>query len=303
MDQEKTADTFKSGYIGIIGRPNVGKSTLLNALLGEKLAIITNRPQTTRTRILGIRNSPDCQMIFLDTPGIHKPMSRLNEIMVETAWKTAGDADVLLLIIDAVDGITAEDREIIDAAKKMEITTFLIINKVDLIQKPNLLALIDKCRGLHDFAEYVPISALHFENLDLLVKLIHRHLPAGPAYYPEDQFTDQTERFMVSEIIREKAILQTRQEIPYVIAVEVESWREDMDKNLVHISATIFVEKDSQKAIVIGSGGIKLREIGRMARLDIEKMLGKKVFLELWVKEKGGWRDDERALSQFGYQP
>lgn len=303
MDQEKTADIFKSGYIGIIGRPNVGKSTLLNALLGEKLAIITNRPQTTRTRILGIRNSPDCQMIFLDTPGIHKPMSRLNEIMVETAWKTAGDADVLLLIIDAVDGITAEDREIIDAAKKMEITTFLIINKVDLIQKPNLLALIDKCRDLHDFAEYVPISALHFENLDLLVKLIRRHLPAGPAYYPEDQFTDQTERFMVSETIREKAILQTRQEIPYVIAVEVEGWREDADKNLVHIIATIFVEKDSQKAIVIGSGGIKLREIGRMARLDIEKMLGKKVFLELWVKEKGGWRDDERALSQFGYQP
>ncbi|MDH4100876.1 MAG: GTPase Era [Nitrospirota bacterium] len=302
MDQSAGTGQFRSGYIGIVGRPNVGKSTLLNALLGEKVAIITNRPQTTRTRILGIKNLPGCQMIFLDTPGIHKPMSRLNEIMVETAWKSAKDADVLLVVIDAVEGITRDDREIIDIARELEKPTLLIINKVDLVHKPTLLTLMKKCSELHDFVQLVPISALRFENLDLLVKLIPQYLPEGPAYFPDDQFTDQTERFMATEIIREKAILQTHQELPYVIAVELENWHEESDRDLVNIAAVIYVEKDSQKAIVIGSGGLKLREIGRLARLDIEKLIHKKVFLELWVKEKGSWRDDERALSQFGYE-
>lgn len=303
MDQKTAPEDFRSGFIGIVGRPNVGKSTILNGIIGDKLAIISNLPQTTRNRIVGIKTISDCQMVFLDTPGIHKPISRLNEIMVEMAWKVAGDSDILLFVIDAVDGLLEEDLVIIEAIRKIDVTTFLVINKVDLIQKPELLKIIDHCRELHDFAEYVPVSALRFENIDLLIDLIRKYLPVGPPYYPEDQFTDQTERFMAAETIREKIIQQTRQEIPYVVAVEVESWVEEEGRNLVRIGATIYVEKDSQKAIIIGNGGIRLREIGRLARLEIEKMVGKKVFLEMWVKARGGWRDDERALSQFGYRP
>lgn len=303
MDQKTAPEDFRSGFIGIVGRPNVGKSTILNAIIGDKLAIISNLPQTTRNRIVGIKTISDCQMVFLDTPGIHKPISRLNEIMVEMAWKVAGDSDILLFVIDAVDGLLEVDLEIIEALRKIDVTTFLVINKVDLVQKPELLKIIDHCRALHEFAEYVPVSALRFENIDLIVNLIRKYLPVGPPYYPEDQFTDQTERFMAAETIREKIIQQTRQEIPYVVAVEVESWVVEEGRNLVRIGATIYVEKDSQKAIIIGNGGIRLREIGRLARLEIEKMLGKKVFLEMWVKARGGWRDDEGALSQFGYRP
>jgi len=288
---------FKSGFISLIGRPNVGKSTLLNALLGEKIAIISDKPQTTRNRILGILNQPAAQMVFLDTPGIHKPMHRMNEVMVKTALATYGEVDVILVLVEATEKPGAGDKFIIETLSKVKTPVFLLINKVDLIKKEALLPLIRECSTLYPFAEIIPVSALK-NDLAGLVDSILKRLPQGPKYFPDDQLTDQPERFVVSEIIREKVFQLTKEEIPYSTAVVIEDMKEEPD--ITRITATIYVERDSQKGILIGKGGAMLKRIGPLARQDAEKLLGVKVFLQLWVKVKKGWREDDRMLRNIG---
>jgi len=288
---------FKSGFISIIGRPNVGKSTLLNSLLGEKIAIISDKPQTTRNRILGIVSRPGAQMVFMDTPGIHKPMHKMNEAMVQTALATYDEVDVVLMLVEATERPGAGDKFIIGTLSKLKTPVFLVINKVDLIRKEALLPLIQEFSALHDFAEFIPVSALK-NDLGGLVETILKRLPQGPKYFPDDQLTDQPERFVVSEIIREKVFELTKDEIPYSTAVVIEEMKEEPE--LTRITAIIYVERDSQKGILIGKGGAMLKQIGTLARKDAEKLLGAKIFLQLWVKVKKGWREDERMLKNIG---
>ena len=294
MSEEKN---FKSGFISIIGRPNVGKSTLLNALLGEKIAIISDKPQTTRNRILGVVNMPGMQMVFMDTPGIHKPMHKMNEFMVKTALSTYNEVDVILLLVEATEKPGGGDKYIIETLKQVKTPVFLLINKVDLVEKERLLPLIGEFSTLYNFAEIIPISALR-NDVGGLLDAISRRLPQGPQYFPEDQLTDQPERFIVSEIIREKVFELTKEEIPYSTAVAIEEVKEEPD--ITKIAAVIYVERDSQKGILIGKGGTMLKRIGTLAREDSEKLLGMKIFLKLWVKVKKGWREDERMLRNLG---
>ncbi len=288
---------FKSGFISIIGRPNVGKSTLLNALLGEKIAIISDKPQTTRNKILGIVNHPGAQMVFLDTPGIHKPMHRMNEFMVQTALRTYNEVDVILMLVEATELPGAGDRFIIETLAKVKTPVFLLINKVDLIKKDGLLPLMQEYSKLYNFTEIIPVSALK-NDLGGLLDTILKRLPQGPQYFPDDQLTDQPERFIVSEIIREKIFELTKEEIPYATAVIIEEMKEEPDITRIH--AAIIVERDSQKGILIGKGGSMLKKIGTLARLDAEKLLGAKIFLKLYVKVKKGWREDEHMLKNIG---
>lgn len=288
---------FRSGFIAIVGRPNVGKSTLLNSLLGEKIAITSDKPQTTRNRILGIVSRPDAQMVFLDTPGIHKPMHKMNEVMVKTALATYNETNVILMLVEAVERPGAGDKFIIDTLSSVKTPVFLLINKTDLIKKDALLPLIQEYAALYPFAEIIPVSALK-NDLGGLVESILKRLSPGPKYFPEDQLTDQPERFVVSEIIREKVFELTKDEIPYSTAVAIEEMKEEPE--LTRITAIIYVERDSQKGILIGKGGAMLKQIGTLARQDAEKLLGVKVFLQLWVKVKKGWREDEHSLRNFG---
>ncbi|MDH4163643.1 MAG: GTPase Era [Nitrospirota bacterium] len=289
--------SFRSGFIAIVGRPNVGKSTLMNSLLGEKISITSNKPQTTRNRIRGIVSRPDCQLVFIDTPGIHKPVHRMNELMVETALKTYSEVDVILFLVEATERPGGGDRFIIESLSKVRTPVFLLINKVDLIEKERLLPLIQEFSGLHSFAEIIPVSALK-KDLGGLVEAILKRLPEGPRYFPDDQLTDQPERFIAAEIVREKVFELTKDELPYSSAVVIESMKEEPEITRIH--ATIYVDRDSQKGIVIGKNGALLKEIGTRARLDIEKLLGVKVFLQLWVKVKKGWREDDRMLKNIG---
>jgi len=288
---------FRSGFIAIIGRPNVGKSTLMNCLLGEKISIISDKPQTTRNRIRGILTLPDAQLVFLDTPGIHKPLHKMNEIMVKTALGTYGEVDVIMLLVEATERPGAGDKFIIETLSKIKTPVFLVINKVDLIAKERLLPLMQELSGLYPFAEIIPVSALK-QDLGGLLDALLKRLPKGPKYFPDDQLTDQPERFVVTEIIREKIFELTKEEIPYSTAVVIEQMKEE--PNLTSIHAMIYVERDSQKGIVIGKNGALLKEIGTRARLDAEKLLGVKVFLQLWVKVKKGWRDDDYMLRNVG---
>lgn len=292
---------FKCGFISILGRPNVGKSTLFNRILGEKLAIVSEKPQTTRNRILGIKNVEGGQLIFLDTPGIHKGQSRLNERMRSTAITSGQDADVLLILTDAHEPDTEKDRDVIDTLKESPGTSFLVINKIDLVKKETLLPLMDQYRTLHPFQEIVPVSAATGDGTERLLEVVLPYLPESPPYYPVDMLTDQSERFLVSEMIREKVIECCYQEIPFSTAVTVESFKEQEEKNLIVIHATIHVERDSQKRIVIGKGGQKLKQIGQRAREEIEVFFGKRVFLELWVDIVRNWTQDPQALSRLGY--
>jgi len=294
MPQDKE---FRSGFIAIVGRPNTGKSTLMNCLLGEKVSITSDKPQTTRNRIRGILTLPEAQLVFIDTPGIHKPLHRMNELMVNTALGTYGEVDVILFLVEATERPGAGDRFIIDSLAKVTTPVFLVINKVDLVPKERVLPLIQEFSGLHPFAEIIPVSALK-QDLGGLVDTIVKRLPAGPKYFPDDQYTDQPERFIVAEIIREKVFELTKEEIPYSTAVVIEQMLEEPELTRVH--ATIFVDRDSQKGIVIGKHGALLKEIGTRARLDAEKLLGVKVFLQLWVKVKKGWREDDRMLRNIG---
>jgi len=292
---------FKSGFIGIIGRPNVGKSTLLNSILGEKLAIITHKPQTTRNRIMGIWNTENAQFIFVDTPGIHSARTPLNRIMVRTATDTFTDSDILLLVVEAGQEVHHDDLLIIESLKATQTPTFLILNKIDLTRKEQLLPLMDSYRNLRPFAELIPISALTGEGIPLLLDELWKYLPEGPRYFPEDMMTDSSERFIAAEIIREKILLLTHKEIPYATAVVVDVFKEDEAKNLIRIQAAINVEKESQKGIIIGKRGSMLKEIGTRARMDMEKFFATRIYLELFVRVRKEWTKDPKMLREFGY--
>ena len=292
----------KAGYISILGRPNVGKSTLFNRFVGDKIAIVSKRPQTTRNRILGIRNMENAQLIFLDTPGIHEGRSALNRRMVETAMASGQDAEVLLFIVEASSPLLEKDRKAIESLKGTRGIPFLVINKIDLIKKGALLPMIDRYQKLHAFQEIIPVSAATGEGVDIVLKSILDVLPESPPFFPEEIITDQTERFLASEIIREKVIQQAYQEIPYSTAVTIESFKEKPEKNLVVIQGTIHLERDSQKKILIGRGGQKLKDIGEAARKEIEAFLGTRVYLELWVNVQDNWTRDPRALDRLGYR-
>jgi GTP-binding protein Era len=299
---EKTVANFKSGFIALIGRPNAGKSTLLNRLLGQKLAIVSNRPQTTRNRILGIRNLPSGQIIFLDTPGIHPSKSVLNRAFVKTALATYSEVDGVCFLIEADRPDVPENEFILETLKEVGKPVFLLINKIDLVAKEELLPVMERFSRRRSFARIIPVSGLKGEGVDILLRELLEALPEGPRLFPEDQITDLSERFLAAELIREKIFRLTRDEIPYATAVEVEEFKEREEKNLIAIKAIIQVERESQKGVLIGKNGRMLKEIGRLAREDMEKLLGARVFLELWVKVEKNWRDDPRELRRMGFQ-
>lgn len=290
---------FKSGFVAIIGRPNAGKSTLVNTLVGRKVAIVSPRPQTTRNRIQGILNRDDAQMVLIDTPGIHKPDSVLNRQMMDELQRALEGVDILSLIVDATADFGAGDRFAIEWVKRFHGPVFLLLNKVDRIRKPLLLPLIERYRQAFDFAEIFPISALTGEGCPDLVSGWLRYLPEAPPYFPQDQFTDQPERFLAAEIVREKAILATREEIPHAIAVLVDSFEESGD--LIKIRATIYVEREGQKGILIGKGGEMMKKIGTQARKELESILGAKIFLELFVKVQPNWRQNPALVRQLDW--
>jgi len=291
-------ESFRSGYVSFSGRPNVGKSTLLNVVLGQKIAIVADRQQTTRNRILGIKNCPEAQIIFVDTPGIHDPRHALGSIMVKTARDVLSEMDLLVFVAEP--HFIDKDRYIIESFKNLSKPVILLINKIDKIKKPEILSLIDDYRNIFPFKEIIPVSAIKHDGIDLFLIKVLEYLPYGPKYFSDDLVTDQMERFMVSEIIREKIIGSTSEEIPHSVAVEVINWTEKKD-GLVVIGANIYVERQGQKGIIIGHRGKLLKHIGTMSRLDIEKLLDAKIFLELWVKVKKGWRDDKKMLDELGY--
>ena len=293
------AAPYRSGFVALVGRPNVGKSTLLNRLLGGKIAIISDKPQTTRTRILGVKHLPVAQMVFLDTPGIHKPKFRLNQRMVDVALNVLDEADLAFFLVEAMEPPGPGDRFVPERLKEREMPVFLVVNKVDLVKKLRLLPLIDAYRQMHEFAEIVPISAKTGDGVDRLVDLALACMPEGPVYFQEDVMTGQPMRVLAAEIIREKLLQKTRDELPFAVAVGIDSFKEE--GRLARISATVYVEKESQKAIVIGKHGAILKAVGTYARIDMENLFGMKVFLELWVKVKEAWRQDERMLVELGY--
>ena len=291
---------FRSGYVSIIGRPNVGKSTLLNSILGDKVAIVTSKPQTTRNKIIGIKTLDAAQIIFIDTPGIHRPRHKLGETMIRAAKEALNEVDVILIMVEPREPDKG-DRVIIDLLKKVQSPVFLLINKIDIFRKSDILPIIDHFKELYPFKEIIPISAIKHDGINLLIKRICDYLPPGPRYYPDDLITDQMERFMVSEIIREKTMYMTKEELPYSVAVKVAEWKERED-GLISINCNIYVERKGQKAIIIGKRGAMLKAIGSAARLEIEKLLSTKVFLEIWVKVKRNWRNDIRFLKELGYK-
>ncbi|BAC13907.1 GTPase Era [Oceanobacillus iheyensis] len=292
---------FKSGFLSIIGRPNVGKSTFMNKVIGQKIAIMSDKAQTTRNKIQGVFTTNDAQMIFIDTPGIHKPKHRLGDFMVQIAEDTLNEVDSILFMINADEGYGRGDQYIIDLLQKVNSPVFLIINKIDLIHPDQLLPLIEKYKSLYDFEEIIPISALEGNNVDHLVDVLKEHLPEGPQYYPEDQVTDHPERFVISELIREKVLHLTKEEVPHSIAVVIENIEKNENEKLL-IQATIVTERSSQKGILIGKQGTMLKNIGKQARRDIEALLGSKVYLELWIKVKKDWRNRQNQLHEFGFR-
>ena len=291
--------TYRSGFVALVGRPNVGKSTLLNRILGEKVAIIPDKPQTTRTRILGVKHLPGAQMVFLDTPGIHKPKFELNKRMVEVALHVLDEVDLVFFMVEATEPPGHGDRFVLERLKERDVPVVLVVNKVDLVKKVRLLPLIDEYSRMHGFADIVPVSAKTGDGVDHLLELALARMPEGPAYFSEDVVTDQPMRVLAAEIIREKLLQKTRDELPFAIAVGIDSFKEE--GRMARIGATIYVEKDSQKAIVIGKHGHILKDVGTYARIDMENLFGMKVFLELWVKVKASWRQDERMLVELGY--
>ena len=347
------AGAHRSGFIALVGRPNVGKSTLLNQILGEKIAIISDKPQTTRTRILGVRHLPKAQLVFLDTPGIHKPLYRLNQRMVRVALDVLDEVDLVFFLVEATEGVGAGDRYVVERLKERAVPVVLVINKVDLVQKGRLLPLIDAYRQMHEFAEIVPVSALTGDGVNQLVEIAVRSMPAGPVYFEDDVVTDQPMQLLAAEFIREKILQKTRDELPFSVAVQIESFIEEEARfserrscdplqgreatgtptsplqsapgtgeegrvsarlgresamggckgegKLARIAAIVYVEKESQKAIVIGKRGELLKAVGTEARIEMERLFGMKVFLQLWVKVKEGWRQDERMLTALGY--
>jgi GTP-binding protein Era len=293
--------TFHSGFVSIIGRPNAGKSTLLNALVGQKVAIVADKPQTTRTSIQGVVTTPEAQVVFVDTPGIHKADSALNKRLMDNVRAALEERDLLLFVADATQEFGEEDKKAIDVARRTSTPVALVLNKVDLLKdKATLLPLIEQYKQAYDFAEYLPISAARGIGLDELMKVILQRLPEGPAYFPEDHVTDQPERFLAAELVREKVLLATRQEVPHSVTVTVDKW-EDTPK-LARIFATIRVERDGQKAIVIGREGSMLKRIGTQAREEMERLFGIKIYLDLHVKVQPGWRDQSAFLNSLDWR-
>lgn len=292
---------FKSGFVAVIGRPNVGKSTLINSLIGQKIAIMSDKPQTTRNRIMCILTTDNEQVIFLDTPGIHKPLHKLGEYMVKAAEGTLKEIDAILFVVDATEDLGGGERYIMERLQATKKPVVLIVNKVDLIDKKSVLPIIERYTKEYTFAGVVPISAKEKINLDSLLTELNRYLPIGPQYYPADTVTDQPERLIAAEMIREKVLHLTRDEIPHAIAVDIEEMKTRANDK-VYIRATIYVERESQKGIVIGKRGALLKEIGALARKDIETMLGSKTYLDLWVKVKKDWRDRNNILRELGFR-
>jgi GTP-binding protein Era len=292
---------FQSGFVSLVGRPNAGKSTLLNALVGQKVAIVADKPQTTRTSIQGVLTLAEAQIVFVDTPGIHKADSQLNKRLMDTVRASLEERDLLLYLVDVNRPFSVEDRRALDMAIKTATPVVLVLNKVDLLpDKGKLLPLIERYRSLHDFAAYVPVSATKRSGLAELRKVILEHLPEGPAYFPEDYVTDQPERFLAAELVREKVLLATRQEVPHSVAVIVDKWEEMA--SLTRIYATIRVERPGQKAIVIGKKGAMLAKIGTLARTEMEKLFGVKIYLDLHVKVQPGWREEAAFLNALDWR-
>jgi GTPase len=301
MSNKENNTAFKSGFISIIGRPNVGKSTFLNRVIGQKIAIMSDKPQTTRNKVQGVLTTDQSQMIFIDTPGIHKPKHKLGDFMMKIAQNTLKEVDIILFMVNVEEGLGKGDQFIIEKLKGVKTPVFLILNKIDLIHPDALLPIIQQYNELYPFAATVPVSALEGNNVGHLLELIQENLPEGPQFYPADQITDHPERFIVSELIREKVLHLTREEIPHSLAVVIDKMERKDDKNLIDVMATIIVERDSQKGIIIGKQGSMLKEVGKRARMDIENLLGSKVYLELWVKVQKDWRNRASNLRDFGF--
>jgi GTP-binding protein Era len=293
---------MKSGFVSFLGRPNAGKSTLLNRIVGQKLAIVSDKPQTTRTRVVGVKNYPEGQVVFVDTPGVHKPTHRMNVRMVDVALEAMRDVDVVALVVDVSVKPGPGDRFVLDLLKDVKQPVILVLNKVDLVAKNRLLPMIEHYRQAHGFAEFVPVSAVDGTNLDVLERLFVQYLPEGDPLYPADYLTDQTERFFVAEIVREQVLQLTHDELPFSTAVVIDKFDETSNPDLVQLYCTILVDRESQKPIVIGRGGAMIKQIGTAARSEIERHLDKRVYLDLHVKVRSEWRDDERILDEIRTQ-
>lgn len=291
----------KSGFVTVIGRPNVGKSTLINSLIGQKVVIMSDKPQTTRNKIMCVLTLDDAQILFIDTPGIHKPKHKLGEYMLKAAENTLREVDVIFFVVDGTEELGGGERYILELLSAVKTPVILVVNKIDKLDKPKLLPIIERYSACYNFAGVVPISAVEHTNLDSLILEVKKYLEPGPQYYPEDMITDQPERVVITELIREKVLHGTRDEVPHSIAVDIEEIVTRPNENL-YIRAVIYVERESQKGIVIGAKGQLLKEIGRLARIDIENLLGSKVFLDLWVKVKKDWRNKEGSIRSFGYE-
>jgi GTP-binding protein Era len=301
MQNKENENGYKSGFISIIGRPNVGKSTFLNRVIGQKIAIMSDKPQTTRNKIQGVLSLSDAQMIFIDTPGIHKPKHKLGDFMMKVAQNTLKEVDLILFMVNAEEGFGRGEEFILEKFQTVNTPIFLVINKIDQIHPDELLPIIDSYKEKYNFKEVVPISALEGNNVERLLEQIKGYLPEGPQYYPADQVTDHPERFIITELIREKALHLTREEIPHSLAVVLDKMERQPNKDIIHVMATVIVERDSQKGIIIGKQGSMLKEIGKRARVDIENLLGSKVFLELWVKVQKDWRNKMSQLRDYGF--
>lgn len=291
----------KSGFVSVIGRPNVGKSTLINSLIGQKVVIMSDKPQTTRNKIMCVLTLDDAQILFIDTPGIHKPKHKLGEYMLKAAENTLREVDVIFFVVDATEDIGGGERYILELLSLVKTPVILVVNKIDKIEKTKLLPIIQKYSACYEFVGVVPISAMEHTNLDGLITEVKKYLEPGPQYYPEDMITDQPERLVIAEMIREKVLHATRDEIPHSIAVDIEEITTRANEDL-YIRAVVYVERESQKGIVIGAKGQLLKEVGKLARIDIENLLGSKIFLDLWVKVKKDWRNKEGSLRSFGYE-
>ena len=292
---------FKSGFVAVVGRPNVGKSTLINALIDDKIVIVSDKAQTTRNRIVCVYTDEKKQIVFMDTPGIHKPKHKLGEFMVDQAVDSLREVEAVLFVVAANEKRGPGDNFVIEQLKKVNVPVFLIVNKIDTMEKQDLLEAIVSYENSYPFEAVVPISAKEKDNIEEVVNLLEKHLPEGPKYFPDDMITDQPERLIISDIVREKILLQTHDEIPHAIAVDVDEMK-TRDDGTTYVRATIYVERDSQKGIIIGKQGAMLKTIGRQARGDVERLLATKVFLDLWVKVKKDWRNKSGMLSELGYR-
>jgi len=293
---------FYSGFVAILGRPNVGKSTLLNQLVGQKIAIMSDKPQTTRNKIQAVLTTEKAQLIFIDTPGLHKPKDKLGEFMVGEAYRAIDSVEVVLFVLDAAEEIGRQDRFVAGELLKIATPVFVVLNKVDLLTPKELEKVEAEVKKLGTFAQIIPLSAKTGEKIDFLVAELIKLLPEGPQYYPEDMVTDQPERLIIAELIREKALHLTREEVPHAIGVEVEEVTKRPNKETIYVRAVIYVERESQKGIIVGKAGALLKQIGQLARLDIENLLGSPIFLDLWVKVKEDWRNRSPLLSLLGYE-